>query len=188
MNRSSRSARRDVGSVRSNRVMAQPSTSSITKYGRPDSVAPPSKTRAMLGWSIIAKRLPFGLEPGHDLPRVHAGLDHLQGDQATDRFGLLSPIDRAEPTLAEQLLKHVRPCACRASQSIRRCHSRGHAETVAPGRIRRASSLRENRRPRRPHPGAIPLADAVRRHARRPNQGTRLALPAGVRAHRRECP
>ncbi|HVK08094.1 MAG TPA: hypothetical protein VM597_04890, partial [Gemmataceae bacterium] len=35
-------------------VMVTPRTSSITKYGRPSAVAPPSNTRAMLGWSILA--------------------------------------------------------------------------------------------------------------------------------------
>src|SRR5216110_597646 len=35
-------------------VIGTPWTSSMTKYGRPVSVAPPSKTRAMLTWSIIA--------------------------------------------------------------------------------------------------------------------------------------
>jgi len=36
-------------------VMGTPWTSSMTKYGRPDSVAPTSRTRAMLRWSIIAR-------------------------------------------------------------------------------------------------------------------------------------
>jgi hypothetical protein len=35
-------------------VTGTPRTSSITKYGRPASVAPASSTRAMCGWSIIA--------------------------------------------------------------------------------------------------------------------------------------
>ena len=35
-------------------VIGTPLTSSITKYGRPLSVAPPSNTRDMLGWSISA--------------------------------------------------------------------------------------------------------------------------------------
>lgn len=35
-------------------VMGTPLTSSITKYGRPLSVAPPSNTFAMFGWSMIA--------------------------------------------------------------------------------------------------------------------------------------
>ena len=35
-------------------VIGTPRTSSITKYGRPEGVAPPSKTLAMLGWSMIA--------------------------------------------------------------------------------------------------------------------------------------
>ena len=35
-------------------VIGTPFTSSITKYGRPPSVAPPSRTLAMCGWSISA--------------------------------------------------------------------------------------------------------------------------------------
>lgn len=35
--------------------MGTPFTSSITKYGRPVSVAPASITRAMPGWSIMAR-------------------------------------------------------------------------------------------------------------------------------------
>ena len=34
--------------------MGTPLTSSMTKYGRPDGVAPPSSTLAMFGWSMIA--------------------------------------------------------------------------------------------------------------------------------------
>jgi len=47
--------------------------SSITKYGRPDSVAPPSITFAM--WMIHQSEcLPFRLEPGDDTFSVHARL------------------------------------------------------------------------------------------------------------------
>src|SRR4029450_12340871 len=35
-------------------VMGTPLTNSMTKYGRPDSVVPPSRTLAMFGWSIKA--------------------------------------------------------------------------------------------------------------------------------------
>jgi hypothetical protein len=34
--------------------MGMPRTSSMTKYGRPESVAPASKTLAICGWFIIA--------------------------------------------------------------------------------------------------------------------------------------
>jgi serine/threonine protein kinase len=36
-------------------MIGTPWTNSMTKYGRPDSVVPPSKTRAILTWSIIAR-------------------------------------------------------------------------------------------------------------------------------------
>ena len=34
------------------------------------------------------QRLPLGVEPGQDRPRVHADLDQLEGDLALDRLGL----------------------------------------------------------------------------------------------------
>ena len=52
------------------------------------------------------ERLPLGLEPRHDLARVHPELDDLQRDLATDRFLLLGHPHRAEatfPDLLEQL-------------------------------------------------------------------------------------
>ena len=47
--------------------------------------------------------LPLGLEAGDDLPRVHAGLDELQRDQALDRLGLLGHPDGAHAALADLL-------------------------------------------------------------------------------------
>ena len=51
-----------------NSVIGTPWTSSMTKYGRPASVAPASSTLAMFGWSIEGQGLPLGLEPGDHLP------------------------------------------------------------------------------------------------------------------------
>ncbi len=53
MNRASRS-RVESLCVSQYSVMGTPFTSSITKYGRPSAVAPPSSTFAMLGCSITA--------------------------------------------------------------------------------------------------------------------------------------
>ncbi len=47
------------------------------------------------------QRLSLGLEPGDDLPGVHAQFDDLEGHAATDRFRLLSQVDHAHPALAE---------------------------------------------------------------------------------------
>src|SRR5438128_12131625 len=62
-------------------VTGMPRTSSITKYGRPLSVAPASSTLAMFGWSISGQGLALGLEPANHLPGVHAGFDDFQGHQ-----------------------------------------------------------------------------------------------------------
>ena len=47
------------------------------------------------------QRLPLGVEPGQDGPRVHADLDQLQRHLPLDRLGLLGPVDGAHPSLAE---------------------------------------------------------------------------------------
>ena len=46
------------------------------------------------------QRLPFRLEAGNDLPRVHAGLEDLERDAASDGLRLLGHEDNAEPALA----------------------------------------------------------------------------------------
>ena len=60
-----------------NLVIGTPCTSSMTKYGRPVSVVPASKTLAMWVWSITARRLALGFEPRDDLGAVHPRLDDL---------------------------------------------------------------------------------------------------------------
>ena len=47
--------------------------------------------------------LPFGFEPGDDLPGVHARLDDLQGHAPPDRLRLLGQVDDAKPPLANLL-------------------------------------------------------------------------------------
>src|SRR5262245_15597211 len=47
--------------------------------------------------------LPLGLEPRHDLARVHAELDHLDRNATADRLLLLSHEDHAAATLADLL-------------------------------------------------------------------------------------
>ncbi len=49
------------------------------------------------------ERLPFGLEAGDDLPRVHAELDNLQRHPARHRLHLLGHPHRAEAALADLL-------------------------------------------------------------------------------------
>ena len=54
------------------------------------------------------QRLPLGLEPGDDLGVVHARLDELERDPATDRPLLLGHVDDAEAPLADRLEDLVR--------------------------------------------------------------------------------
>src|SRR5438034_8330027 len=51
--------------------------------------------------------LPLGLEPSDDLPGIHAQLDDLERDTATDGFLLFRDIDHATTALAEILAELV---------------------------------------------------------------------------------
>jgi hypothetical protein len=53
--------------------------------------------------------LALGLEPGDDLGRVHAGLDHLDGHLAADRVLLLGHEHDAHAALPDLLQQAVRP-------------------------------------------------------------------------------
>ncbi len=53
------------------------------------------------------QRLPLGLEAGNHLARVHAGLEHLEGDLAAHRLRLLGHEDDAEAALADLLQQLV---------------------------------------------------------------------------------
>jgi len=68
---------------------------SITKNGRPASVAPASKTRAMSGWHHRGPGV--ALEARDDGARVHAELDDLERDAAAHGLLLLGEIDGAKP-------------------------------------------------------------------------------------------
>src|SRR5206468_10898767 len=52
-------------------------------------------------------RLPLGFEPRHDLSRVHAQFDHLQGDPAAHRLLLLRHIDNATSAVTEFLQEPI---------------------------------------------------------------------------------
>ncbi len=51
--------------------------------------------------------LTFGLEARHHLPGIHPGLDHLQGDLASYRLGLLGHIDHAATAFTDPLHQSV---------------------------------------------------------------------------------
>ena len=75
----------------------------MTKYGRPDSVAPASRTRAMLTWSIMARACRSASKRAIDLPCIHARLDDLEGDLALHGAGLFGHVDGAHAALADLL-------------------------------------------------------------------------------------
>jgi hypothetical protein len=51
--------------------------------------------------------LAFGVEPSDDLPRVHTGLDDLEGDLASDGFELLGAVNDPEPPFAQRFYDPV---------------------------------------------------------------------------------
>ena len=65
------------------------------------SVTPASKIFGDVRMVHHRERLPLGLEPGDDLPAVHAQLDDLEGDAAFDRLALLGHPDFAEAAFAD---------------------------------------------------------------------------------------
>ena len=89
-------------------VIGTPWTSSITKYGRPLSVVPASSTRAMFGWSIIARACRSASKRAMTCRRVHARLDDLEGHAAADRLRLLGHVDDAHAPFADLLEQLVR--------------------------------------------------------------------------------
>ena len=80
----------------------------MTKYGRPAAAGARIQHAGDVRVVHQGQRLPLGLEAGDDLPRVHAGLDQLDGDQALDRLGLLGHPDAAHAPFADLLNELVR--------------------------------------------------------------------------------
>ena len=72
------------------------------------SVAPASKTLAILGWSIMASAWRSASNRATTWRGVHAGLDDLQGDPAADGPVLLGHEDGAHAALADLLEQLVR--------------------------------------------------------------------------------
>src|SRR5262249_2092005 len=88
-------------------VKGMPFTNSMTKNGRPLSVGPPSRTLAIVGWSMRARGWRSDFEAGQESLGIHAGLDELEGDFATDRLGLFGHPDGAHAAFADLLQKLV---------------------------------------------------------------------------------
>ena len=53
------------------------------------------------------ERLPLGVEPGQHPLRVHPGLDQFERDLPLHRLGLVGPVDRPHPALADDLNQGV---------------------------------------------------------------------------------
>ena len=162
-----------------NSVIGTPRTSSMTKYGRPESVAPASKTLAMLGWSIRARACRSASNRATTCAGVHPRLDDLQGHPAADRVRLLGHEHHAEPALADLLHQLVRADhragAVRRPAASRPAVAAGSWARRTPGTTRRAGGGRASPRPPR----------GGRRPRRTPGRGTPGGRPAGRSRGRR---
>ena len=67
------------------------------------------------------QRLPFGLETGHDLARVHAGFDDFQGHLAANGLLLLGDEDQPHAPFADLLQELV--VADDAAEAVDGAHS-----------------------------------------------------------------
>ena len=83
------------------RVMGTPLTNSMTKKGRPLSMAPASSTRAMLGWSIIARACRSASKRARTALESMPALMTFTATSALDRLGLLGHEDRAHAAFAD---------------------------------------------------------------------------------------
>ena len=130
----------------------------------------------MLGWSISASACRSASNRARTWPRVHAGLDELEGDLPLDRLGLLGQVDGAHAALADRLEQRVLagdhlvgpavPAGSARGRSRRRPRSR-------PPRAWRPAGRRARRRPpSRPRP--------PRSGPRRGDDRARLQEAAGV--------
>ena len=148
----------------------------MTKYGRPASVVPASRTLAMLGWSIRASACRSASNRAITCRRVHARLDELQGHLAADRLRLLGHADGAHAALADllqQLVRADRPRRARSAGGRGRRRStarrgaaaaRGSCPACAWACSRRLDPrAQRRRRRRRPRPGRRPAPAGVAR-------------------------
>ncbi len=83
--------------------MGMPLTSSITKYGRPDSVEPASSTFAMLGWSISARACRSASKRAMTSFESMPGLMIFSATLRADGPFLLGHEDHAKSTFANLL-------------------------------------------------------------------------------------
>ena len=135
-------------------VIGTPWTSSMTKYGRPASVAPPSKTRAMLTWSIIARACRSASKRAMTWRLSMPGLMTLRATLRCTGCGLLGHVDGAHAAFADLLQQLVRAdAACRgvpraAGRWSRRSRRRAGSQEAAG--LRRATAAGPRRAPAMP--------------------------------------
>ena len=89
-------------------MIGTPLTSSMTKYGRPASVAPASSTRAMLAWSISARACRSASKRAMTCAVSMPGLMSLRATLRWTGCGLLGHPDRAHAAFADLLQQLVR--------------------------------------------------------------------------------
>ena len=80
----------------------------MTKYGRPDSVAPASSTRAMLAWSIMARACRSASKRAMTCRVSMPGLMTLRATLRCTGRALLGHVDGAHAALADLLQQLVR--------------------------------------------------------------------------------
>ena len=90
-----------------NSVIGSPLTSSITKYGRPESVAPASNTLAMFGWSMIARACRSASNRASTWRLSIPGLMTFSATLRRTGVLLLGHVDHAEAALADLLQQLV---------------------------------------------------------------------------------
>ena len=90
-------------------MIGTPLTSSITKYGRPVSVAPASSTLAMFGWSISASACRSASNRAITCRVSMPGLMIFSATLRCDRLLLLGHVDHADAAFADLLEQLVGP-------------------------------------------------------------------------------
>jgi hypothetical protein len=100
-------------------VIGSPSTSSITRYGRPSSVAPPSSSRAMPGWLEPRQDAALGAEAREHVVGIEPAPQHLDGDVLLEVARLALRVVDGAPAAAAQLRDHAVPADAFRHRSAR---------------------------------------------------------------------
>ena len=134
------------------------------------------------------QRLPFRLKTDQHLPRIHAGLDHLDSNPAVDRLLLLGHPDRPHPPFADLLEQFVRADdgACGFGRWLKQCgfrRNRGRRRIVQAF-VRGEESVDVGSQLRIVAAGLVEVRGPVRRRGQ-PNRVQEDRLFKGVFGHDR---